>query len=193
MSALDVSQIVATQESILALIAYDYVLTLPQEVNLFWRRRVNVSSMLFFAVRYLAIAYYVGLVYYRTIIRPYPPIRCKFGYVFNMVLRYLEYLPWAIFSALRVYALSFKCWPLGAFVFFWSIIPLVLNYYVSTVPSFLSLLIVIQSGLIIADATVIGVTWKTTYRARKGGQASLLTQVIFRDGKQLESSLGDPD
>ena len=35
-----------------------------------------------------------------------------------------------VFSALRVYALSFKCWPLAAFVFFWSILPIPLNYYV---------------------------------------------------------------
>ena len=43
--------------------------------------------------------------------------------------------------------------------------------------------IVIQSGLIIADVTVIWVTWKATYRAYKGGQASRLTRVIFRDGR----------
>ncbi|KAM5540064.1 hypothetical protein V8D89_006204, partial [Ganoderma adspersum] len=197
MSRLDASQIVATQESniignyiiisVAALIAYDYVLTLRREVNLFWGRRVNTSSMLFYAVRYLAIAYHVGLVHFRTETVPYPV--CKSRYILDIVLRNIGYLPWAMFSALRVYALSFKCWPLAAFVFFWSILPIPLNYYgdlhhISSVPdpifgcfsgthvqSFLSLLgaVFIQGGLIIADVTVIGLTWKATLRARKEG------------------------
>ena len=54
------------------MIAYDYMLTLRQEVKLFWRHRFNASSMLFFANRYLVVFYYVVMVYYRTLIRPYP-------------------------------------------------------------------------------------------------------------------------
>lgn len=58
--------------SSLALIAYDYLLTFKREVELVWGHRINASSSLFFANRYLAVFYNVSMVYYRTLLRPYP-------------------------------------------------------------------------------------------------------------------------
>ena len=55
-----------------ALIAYDYVLTVRREYILFWKRRRNLASLLFFTNRYLALLYYVGLAYYRCMFLPYP-------------------------------------------------------------------------------------------------------------------------
>ena len=55
-----------------ALIAYDYVLTVRREYILFWKRRRNLASLLFFTNRYLALLYYVGLAYYRCMSLPYP-------------------------------------------------------------------------------------------------------------------------
>ena len=39
------------------LIAYEYVLTLDAEVLLFWRKKISISSILFFLNRYLVLLY----------------------------------------------------------------------------------------------------------------------------------------
>ena len=54
------------------LVAYDYVLTVPREARLFWKRKMTAASFLFFANRYLALLYYVGLPYYRCLNLPFP-------------------------------------------------------------------------------------------------------------------------
>ncbi|TBU41593.1 hypothetical protein BD309DRAFT_867975 [Dichomitus squalens] len=158
-----------------AWVGYDYLLTVGRESRLFWRRKVNAASILFYTNRYLALFYYVALAYYRIIPFPFP-------YDVDIGIRYMEYLPWAVFSALRVYALSHKNWALSVFTFFCSVIALPLNYYATT-PSFLSLIVVIRGGQIIADAIVIGVTWKATYQARSERSMSYLMTVMFKNGK----------
>ena len=60
---------------IAVLIAYDYLLTIRRESRLFWKRKVNAASLLFFVNRYLAVFYYVGLAYYRCLDLPFP-VRC---------------------------------------------------------------------------------------------------------------------
>ncbi|KAI0788055.1 hypothetical protein C8Q74DRAFT_1196370, partial [Fomes fomentarius] len=43
-----------------ALLVYDYFLTLPAEVNLFWKRRRTGAAVLFFANRYLSLLYNIA-------------------------------------------------------------------------------------------------------------------------------------
>ena len=57
------------------LVGYDYILTIQRESQLFWKRRVNAASILFFTNRYLALLYYVGLAYYRCLALPFPVSR----------------------------------------------------------------------------------------------------------------------
>nr|VWO99384.1 G protein beta subunit Gib2 [Ganoderma boninense] len=78
---LDPTRIVAVQDAhftanlitvgIAALVGYDYLLTVERESRLFWRRKVNTATILFFANRYLALLYYVGLAYYRCLSLPF--------------------------------------------------------------------------------------------------------------------------
>ncbi|KAM5539508.1 hypothetical protein V8D89_006960 [Ganoderma adspersum] len=72
------------------LVGYDYVLTIRREARLFWKRKVTAASFLFFANRYLALLYYVGLAYYRCLDLPFPTQDYT-----DISLRYLEYFPWA--------------------------------------------------------------------------------------------------
>lgn len=44
----------------IALLVYDYFLTLPAEVNLFWKRRRTGAAVLFFANRYLSLLYNIA-------------------------------------------------------------------------------------------------------------------------------------
>ncbi|TBU65274.1 hypothetical protein BD310DRAFT_953487 [Dichomitus squalens] len=184
-----------------ALVGYDYVLTVSRELRLFWKGSINVASILYFTNRYLAVLYYVGLAYYRRLVLPFPV--CQVQNYFNIGIRYLQYLPWAVFSALRVYALSRKHWGLSGVTFFSLVLALALNYYgnfhhrsfytdstitsgcvtAATTPTVLSLVVVITGGQIIGDAIAMGITWKATYHARRDSSLSFLTRVMFRNGK----------
>ncbi len=57
------------------LVGYDYVLTIRREYRLFWKRKVDGASILFYANRYIALLYYVGLAYYRCLALPFPVSR----------------------------------------------------------------------------------------------------------------------
>ncbi|KAI1794918.1 hypothetical protein LXA43DRAFT_994885 [Ganoderma leucocontextum] len=116
-----------------ALIGYDYLLTVGRESRFFWKRKMTAASILFFVNRYLALFYYVGLGlgYFRCQSFPLSLVsRCRTQYYIDIATRYLQYLPWAVFSTLRVYALSRKSWFWSAFTFLWSILPIPLDYYV---------------------------------------------------------------
>ena len=55
-----------------ALVGYDYLLTVQRESRLFWKRKVNAATIIFFVNSYLALVYYVGLAYYRCLPLSYP-------------------------------------------------------------------------------------------------------------------------
>ena len=63
--------IAKTDPSSTVLVGYDYLLTVQRESRLFWRRRPNAASILFFTNRYLALVYYVVLAYYRCLPVPH--------------------------------------------------------------------------------------------------------------------------
>ncbi|KAM5539494.1 hypothetical protein V8D89_006946 [Ganoderma adspersum] len=178
---------------IAALVGYDCLLTVRRESRLFWKRRVNTASILFFVNRYIALVYYVGLAYYRCLSLQFlvsypsrggPPLQCYF------------------FSALRVYALGQRNWLLSALTFFWSVLAFPLDYFgdlhhtsfvddpilgclpAATTPIALST-IVIRGSQIIAGAIVIGITWRATYHACTEGSMCFLTRVMFRHGTIL--------
>ncbi|KAM5539501.1 hypothetical protein V8D89_006953 [Ganoderma adspersum] len=182
------------------LIGYDYILTIRREARLFWKPKVNAASLLFFVNRYLAVFYYVGLAYYRCLDLPFPG--CQTQDYIDISLRYLEYLPWAVFSALRVHALSQRNWYLTSFTFVWAMVAFPLDYYGAfhhryyikdpylgcasgaATPTFLSEMgsMFIRGGQIIGDVVVIGVTWRATYRAHREGYSSRLLTIMFRNG-----------
>ncbi|KAI0640668.1 hypothetical protein C8Q79DRAFT_1014895 [Trametes meyenii] len=177
------------QYTLPTLLAYDYLITLNQEVKLFWRRRFNVGSALFFVTRYFVLLNYVIL---GNIPSPNDP-----------------YIPLAAFSALRVLALSNMRWSWSAMVFILSLGPALVNYIEfafgksGTVYLTLgcqqsdhvtqkqreiceSLAGVSRGSLILADALVIVVTIAATrgrgyLRTLTGGKASL-GDVLFYNG-----------
>ncbi|PIL22788.1 hypothetical protein GSI_15483 [Ganoderma sinense ZZ0214-1] len=186
---------------IAALVGYDYLLTVQRESRLFWKRRgVNAATILFFVNRYTAVIYYVGLAYYRCLSLP-----LLVQYYIDMGIRYFQYLPWAVFSALRVFALGHRNWLLSGLTFFWSMLAFPLDAYgdfhhtsfvedpiagclpAATTPTSLSLVgqygtIVIRGGQIVADVVVIGITWRATYYALSEGSMCFLTRVMLKHG-----------
>ncbi|RPD57257.1 hypothetical protein L227DRAFT_655663 [Lentinus tigrinus ALCF2SS1-6] len=201
----------------IAMVFYEDVITIGREVELFWGQRLTAASFLFFLNRYLTIIFLLsnmlGSIYPPTSLLLHPPgelskrfFRCAQWIHGTVSVKLLLYLPWAAFSALRVFALTRGQWALGALVFLLSIVPLVINFvdYHWSVPFidsyfgcsegttetiFISKLVtgLSRGSLILADLIVIAVTWHTTYKttqiAREGRLAtSSLSLILLRDG-----------
>ncbi|EJF59418.1 hypothetical protein DICSQDRAFT_172019 [Dichomitus squalens LYAD-421 SS1] len=57
------------------LVGFDHLITFQQELELFWSRRLNLSCMVFFFNRYVAVIYYVAMVP----IRFFPSVTQEYG------------------------------------------------------------------------------------------------------------------
>ncbi|RPD53858.1 hypothetical protein L226DRAFT_526993 [Lentinus tigrinus ALCF2SS1-7] len=212
--SVDISQYIAAYEtyrldmsmffSVAALVAYEHVITFQQEVDLYWKRKFKISTAVFLANRYL------GLIFFGFL--EYIPLRPELIYLFSCSATYysaalangLIYLPWAVFSALRGYALSQNIW-LGFTIFVLSAFPFGTDCYAN----FQGLTIYVDPTygcipnvtisdtyvkyanlftrvpLVIADLIVVTITWAATYKASKeasvfGSQPSI-TKILFRD------------
>ncbi|KAI0722680.1 hypothetical protein C8Q76DRAFT_369825 [Earliella scabrosa] len=109
----------------------------------------------------------------------------------SLISGILEYLPWALFSALRAYALSSKSFFLAFPVFLLSIAPLVINYVAYGLRSTVLLnnevfTIASRTSLIVSDILVLLITWIRTHRTsvemQSLGQPRSLSTILLRDG-----------
>ncbi|KAI0365133.1 hypothetical protein BV20DRAFT_973561 [Pilatotrama ljubarskyi] len=183
----------------IALFVYDSVITVDKEVGLFWRRKLTGASLLFFLNRYIFLA---GSLLELGGLSPMSAATCSRYILAAKAIEFAQYLPWAAFSALRVFALSCATrtvlvnrlrWPLAILVLLLSLVPLGINYYSYTlasgindpvfgcsgtmdIPAAMSTKVVIasRSCLIAADLLVLIVTWNTTYRASRMHRAAQL-------------------
>ncbi|KAI0328672.1 hypothetical protein GY45DRAFT_1337957 [Cubamyces sp. BRFM 1775] len=161
--------------SVAVLFLYYYLTTLQDEYKHYSKHKVTLATLLYIVNRYfpLVFAFYDGP--WSTYSSNLRTCAAQTGLTFG--LESLQYFPWAIFSALRTYALQRKV--------YWAVIVLVL----SLAPVIVNLLVVpvlARAPLIIADVIIIVVTWKTQYKTYKLSKAvsqpSRLTNVILRDG-----------
>ncbi|KAI0751594.1 hypothetical protein C8Q80DRAFT_1158198 [Daedaleopsis nitida] len=186
-----------------ALLVYEHAVTFRQEVELFWRRKAHGATVLFFSNRYLVLAYYTLSIF------GYIPICIVYVRAITVV-NFLLYLPWAVFTALRAFALSRNSF-LAVFVFLLSVVTIGVDFVnygfgltgindplagctaVTPIPPSLAhnLTIASRTCLITADIVLIIMTWKVTYYQNKGvrsalGQRSLsFAEVLLRDGTVL--------
>ncbi|RPD69111.1 hypothetical protein L226DRAFT_575891 [Lentinus tigrinus ALCF2SS1-7] len=96
-------------------LVYEYLITFGQEVKLFWRGKWTGASILFFLNRYLALISYILII-------------CSLLVKGEAAISWIQFLPWAAFSALRAFALSGKNLILSIFVFLLGITPLAVNF-----------------------------------------------------------------
>ncbi|KAI0704458.1 hypothetical protein C8T65DRAFT_653590 [Cerioporus squamosus] len=88
----------------IAFVAWDYIVTLDREVDLFWLRRRTTGSILFFANRYFHPDVQLPCKNTGLSEAGYTP-DCKF--LRDIAgLSYFPFVPWAVFSGIRAYALS---------------------------------------------------------------------------------------
>ncbi|PIL30350.1 hypothetical protein GSI_07535 [Ganoderma sinense ZZ0214-1] len=184
----------------LALIVYEYLITVGAEVELFWRRKITGASILFLTNRYLVLFYNLSL------LRDLWPFtlslhRQSCGQWANgtRAVEILCYVPW---GALRVFALTNRNWFVALIVFLLSMAPVAVNFAdfrwstisidpvwgcgqdVAESPA----LSTSRTSLIASDLVVIVVTWLATYKttrlARVAGHKSRMTLsvLLLRDG-----------
>ncbi|KAI0740428.1 hypothetical protein C8Q76DRAFT_707696 [Earliella scabrosa] len=183
----------------IALLMYEYLDTLPDEVNLFWGRKCTGASVLFFINRYCSLLFYIFVkkdywMLTQAVCETY--VKASWG------LSLLQYLPWAGFSVLRVYALSRSYTLAGlTLVFFMITIGLNLSHVWSlskalAVPQLgcfayenASLQVIIgfvaasRGALILADILVLSVTWvKLHKRTSTLSNRHSLRYILLRDG-----------
>ncbi|KAI0738622.1 alcohol acetyltransferase-domain-containing protein [Daedaleopsis nitida] len=131
---------------------YDYVITLGQEVELFWRHQLTAASFLFFANRYVTVFFNIlGLAALApfsnqrgsllSVLRGAYSLCPLFGSGSPLTTRvscqlyvkafggigYFQYIVWAAFSGLRAFALS-RHRPLSTLVFLLMLVPAGMNY-----------------------------------------------------------------
>ncbi|KAI0654314.1 hypothetical protein C8Q70DRAFT_925975 [Cubamyces menziesii] len=166
-----------------AMVLYEYIVTLGDEVDLFWKRKISSASIIFFLNRYLTILGYVldsGTFHVQT------DIVSSTQYRACLPLDLLRYFPQAIFSSLRAYAIS-ECnrW-IASLVFFLLMGPVAVNA-VSRTHTVLRLTIISRSSAIGADFLVVMVTWWKTRKSMKlYKEANIQTSygsLMLRDGE----------
>ncbi|KAI0738625.1 hypothetical protein C8Q80DRAFT_1124752 [Daedaleopsis nitida] len=190
--------------SVYAFLLHEHVITLGQEVELFWRRKVNGATILFLANRFLVLAFFtLSMVSYLGMSDESCVMFAKGINVINI----LVYLPWAVFSALRAFALS-QSWPLAVTVLLLSsvTIGMLLSYYHFGLTGYNDPLtglcravllhitpkvvndyaIITPTCQIAADVVLIIITWRATHssaRIKNMLRRSLsLSEVLLRDG-----------
>ncbi|KAH9893596.1 hypothetical protein C8Q73DRAFT_697586 [Cubamyces lactineus] len=186
-----------------AVLCFEYLITLDREVALFWRWKPTGASILFFANRYLTLA----LILFTTTFNAFPYVSlqsCRNSVYAGQIMDVCQYVPWALFSALRVFALS-RDWllvipvmslygvyfgvNLTAFrwlTYYWGEDSGCTIVYTMSVELVKDFTIASRSALIAADAIVMAVTWHTTFKTERltlrAGHWPSFAHTLFRDG-----------
>ncbi|KAI0765598.1 hypothetical protein BD413DRAFT_573910 [Trametes elegans] len=188
-----------------AFLIYDWILTISEEVGLFCIRRLTGASVLYLFIRYIGLLAY-GILPFATF-GSISDASCALIIKTQAFFAIFAYIPWAVFSALRVLALSRMNKPLAGFVLVLSLASPIVNFMnfgygltgvnvlttgcqgEDATPLRVTLIftIISRTTFIIADLVVILVTIRST--RRKGlvvtsliyGPTSL-GEVLFYDG-----------
>lgn len=208
------AEIILTVESIrtnnyvavaaLTLVVYDFALTFKREVTTVWGRKVTGASILFFVNRYLSIMCATLVVAMNSIT---VQASCNgAGRTFQVVTLVLI-LVFALFSALRIYAVWERNIILSVLILALDLVPFGMNLSLYSVLSFfaigapynecvgsdprsisldLKLTRATRLCVISADALVIFLIWIKTYRLSKQtrslGMSMGVSAMLMRDG-----------
>ncbi|KAH9924995.1 uncharacterized protein BXZ73DRAFT_103371 [Epithele typhae] len=114
------------QTAVAVMIVYEYLITLPSEIFLYWPslRKATGAVSLFMINRYLSLGYYVYDLWFtfntpttkivstalpvciRNFAHDFKPQEALVTAYFQAILSICIYLPWAAFAGLRIYAIS---------------------------------------------------------------------------------------
>ncbi|EKM57679.1 uncharacterized protein PHACADRAFT_206559 [Phanerochaete carnosa HHB-10118-sp] len=150
-----------------ALVVYEFLITISDEIDILWKRPVTVSAVLFGSVRWCM------LITATLQLAPTTPNT-------------------AVFSALRVFAIwdRSRIWSLVVFAL--SMAPFIVNLVFTTMSRFMIVAdpafvaYITRSSLVLADTIVLVLTWIKTFgnwrRARSVNAQVSLATCLLRDG-----------
>ncbi|KAI0820161.1 hypothetical protein BC628DRAFT_1398366 [Trametes gibbosa] len=187
----------------LALMLYELCITFDREVELFWSMPFSRTTLVFLLNRYISLMKYpISMVALRVATQK----SCDVVNIMGEVLESVPYVFWAMFSAMRVYALAGRSIFLGSLVFLLLCVPIGTNAYQMSVSNseflgdpvgcviaiaipteqlYLALLLVTRACAILGDVIVIIVTWYKTYRgwraAVSAGMKTSLSEMVIRN------------
>ncbi|KAI0753729.1 hypothetical protein C8Q74DRAFT_1442074 [Fomes fomentarius] len=189
--------------STVTLLWYEYAITLRREVYLFWSHRFTGATILFLLNRYLSL---INISIEAISLGHISDKGCPVYVNTSQGIGLLPYITWGAFSALRVFALTQRRWPLALIVLLLSLVPVGLNYSqyhwlravndpilgcqgsLESLPAALAkkLIILSRGSLILSDAIVLGVTWYSTYITvniqRELNTTCSFAAILLRDG-----------
>lgn len=192
------------------IILYDYATTISQEARVMWGSHTTAAVILFAINRILSVFYAVGLIVSQLHWSGYPSV---FGaFVCYSISQFLLLFVWAVFSALRVYAIGKRAWRAAVIVFLISLLPFVLNAYVTSTDNFVNLdllwvsysaipprqftilAIAVRVSAIVSDAYVLVYTWTGVYslggtNQMRGARKTPLITLLLCDGTVYFASL----
>ncbi|KAI1781615.1 hypothetical protein LXA43DRAFT_958482 [Ganoderma leucocontextum] len=162
-----------TGAAVSTMLAYEYFITLDDEVKYFWKRRSLGPSALFYMNRYLNL---VLSIYQLIVLNPAYHRSPEVGRL-STSYPVTTADPLTPFSALRAYALS-RNMPLSILIFLLSMVPIVMNLVIT---------ITTRTSAILADLLLVIITWTRLFKQRKLGLGTSsrkfsLTDVLLRDG-----------
>ncbi|KZT09355.1 uncharacterized protein LAESUDRAFT_647585, partial [Laetiporus sulphureus 93-53] len=182
-----------------AIIFYEYILTLSDEVSLVWSGHLTITNVLFVANRYfllsLGFANVMESLYWSSsqvrfqailicisLTLPRGDLFWCLYIIFRMVV---TILPKGI-SALRVYAIGGHLMILPTFVLAFGLVPAICNIVSSHLMPLVILIFVSRLCPLASDMIVLVVTWVNTYKIARQARAvkgtASLAVFLLRDG-----------
>ncbi|KAI0738123.1 hypothetical protein BC629DRAFT_1300472, partial [Irpex lacteus] len=161
-----------------AFFLFDCIITLSQEVDVIWRRKWTAITWLYLLTRYSTVLDQIDLLIpgWDLVVSRV----CKVGLYIDIALQLMQYLCFAWFSSLRVYALLDGKYVIAGIVFLLNLVPFATNMVSLTVS------LVTRLSVIVGDVLVLAVTWRKTYlayrEARRLRIRAPVTTMLFRDG-----------
>jgi len=189
-----------------ALICYDYCLTFDREVKYFWKAKLTPMSLLFYVIRYSAVTS-TALIIVESTLPGITDKSCGILVPFSLALGTVILLGAAVFSAVRVYAISRRSKLLFAITLCMGLASPAITIYLATVSLYMkggppetmlvtcfyqstisgtqytSWMMGARAAAMLSDGFVLLLTWKHSREANtavlpRGGS---LSYVLLRD------------
>lgn len=185
------------------ILLYDYAITISDEVGLIWCSKKTAVTIIYAFNRASSMIYALSVLLLMPLWTALPS--AIVSDVLYVVPQFVLFIVWAVFSALRVYAVGQRAWHAASVVFAITLLPFALNLYIEIHTKFISLggvwigyyevstdeinLIgmLVRGSAIISDAAVVLCTWVSVYMLggrdgiRRDGRSPLVN-VLLQDG-----------
>lgn len=191
-----------------ALVFYNWFICLDQQIEFIWTRKLAGPALLFYLIQSTQLSICANAVF--SLFGPQSVTICRVTSIIDMSLTVIYFLIVAVFSSLRVWAISGKQWVPPSIAFFFGLVPGGIELYSSMVQQMdgisslpapyggcswkepisagtnIALAVCARSSAIMLDMIILFITWRHTYRSSKfaweAGAPSKLYDLLLTDG-----------